>query len=490
MQPSEKAGEPSMEDILASIRKIIADDPSVTAGNGPPAAPTPPISASSLSPSLGFPQPARAGMAATAQPPMPSLRMSPASQVTPAPPAMSSLEQELADLLREPVEVPPAARPLPAQPVPLSVGHPASPTAGPANAPATAGFPTSGSSGSSGLTAWLRGKPKADPPRPEQSIEPPLEPTSAARPEPEITPFLPDAVAPHEAAIPAMIAAAPTPSIASPPQPVAPPSAPAPSIAATSPKGSESHADAPVSMQAILERLNTPAGPGPSVVIKPPVPTALKSRTFVASPAISARPFETLDAPVAPANRLMTEPQVPATDIAEIAVAAPAPVIAPSAPAAGPPPAVAMSASEIPPDPVAATAEAAAVAPAPVEPVKVEQTVLPVLAEAVAAPSAPVETDVGPVVVVALSAPETSAPAASVAEITPAAPVATSPAAGEGTTSFPGPVLEDMLAEAMRPMVRQWIDENMRAALEKALRAEMSGSLLSVLDKMKVGDKP
>ena len=40
-----------------------------------------------------------------------------------------------------------------------------------------------------------------------------------------------------------------------------------------------------------------------------------------------------------------------------------------------------------------------------------------------------------------------------------------------------------MLADLLRPMVRQWLDENMRGALEKAVRTEMSGSLGKPTDK-------
>jgi cell pole-organizing protein PopZ len=43
--------------------------------------------------------------------------------------------------------------------------------------------------------------------------------------------------------------------------------------------------------------------------------------------------------------------------------------------------------------------------------------------------------------------------------------------------------LEDMLAEIMRPMVRQWLDDNMKQALEKAVRAEVADSVRDMVAK-------
>jgi cell pole-organizing protein PopZ len=43
--------------------------------------------------------------------------------------------------------------------------------------------------------------------------------------------------------------------------------------------------------------------------------------------------------------------------------------------------------------------------------------------------------------------------------------------------------LEDMLAEIMRPMVRKWLDDNMKQALEKAVRAEVADSVRDMVSK-------
>src|SRR5262245_41420211 len=122
MQPTQKAGEPSMEEILASIRQIIADDPPAPApqnGATPAAAARPdaaPSKPAGTKPALSAP-PAGGG-------------------------SLSALERDLAELLRDPVELSP----------------PASPTAG-----ATSSGPPSLGSGSSsnGLGAWLRGRTAA-----------------------------------------------------------------------------------------------------------------------------------------------------------------------------------------------------------------------------------------------------------------------------------------------------------------------------------------
>jgi cell pole-organizing protein PopZ len=45
-------------------------------------------------------------------------------------------------------------------------------------------------------------------------------------------------------------------------------------------------------------------------------------------------------------------------------------------------------------------------------------------------------------------------------------------------------MLEDILADLLRPMVRKWLDENMTRALEKAVRIEVADGVLDVVSKM------
>jgi cell pole-organizing protein PopZ len=59
-----------------------------------------------------------------------------------------------------------------------------------------------------------------------------------------------------------------------------------------------------------------------------------------------------------------------------------------------------------------------------------------------------------------------------------AGPAATSPTADDTQ------LLEDILADLLRPMVRKWLDENMTRALEKAVRIEVADGVLDVVSKM------
>jgi hypothetical protein len=49
--------------------------------------------------------------------------------------------------------------------------------------------------------------------------------------------------------------------------------------------------------------------------------------------------------------------------------------------------------------------------------------------------------------------------------------------------------LDDLLAELLRPMVRQWLDENMSRALEKAVRVEVGEGARSAVSKLRGTDK-
>ncbi len=50
-------------------------------------------------------------------------------------------------------------------------------------------------------------------------------------------------------------------------------------------------------------------------------------------------------------------------------------------------------------------------------------------------------------------------------------------AGGANTIGPQGRTLDDAFAEMMRPMLRQWLAENMPRIVEAALRAEVSGSV-------------
>lgn len=109
-QPA-KANEPSMEDILASIRRIIADDDSAKPPPQPPQPPPPPVAASAVaaagkslvSPSAAAPAPAAAEPPSVVEPP-------PAEVAASAPANGGAAEDHSADILdlTEQMAAPPA----------------------------------------------------------------------------------------------------------------------------------------------------------------------------------------------------------------------------------------------------------------------------------------------------------------------------------------------------------------------------------------------
>lgn len=384
MQPTQKAGEPSMEEILASIRKIISEDPSAPAPAKPPATPGSPTLPVSTAATL-----ARAAAPGIAQPPKPAER-----------PAPMSLEKELADLLREPVELPPAARnPVPPAARAVPPATPSMPTAAPAKEPELP----------SGLTAWFRGKTPGSPAAPT-----PLSQLPAA----------PDAALPHLdiAAKEGLAEDVPeTPSVV--PVRDAPQELPA---AADLKAGSEARKVesqpvlngtpvVPSSMQAILGRLNSVSATSPG----PLAPSPPKARPF---PPADAKPSGD-----GPSIALSLGAGPPATPKGS------EPVVSPSLPAVP---------AEVSAPVPAALASTPPVSKSNAPVVEDEQSAIAATAEAIAA----------------------SAPAAIAAATAAAASLP-----GKDTSA-----LEDTLSDLLRPMVRQWLDEHMRGALEKALREEIA----------------
>jgi uncharacterized protein len=127
MTQTAKAQEPSMEEILASIRRIIADDDAK------------PAKGSALAPETAPPakQPAAA---APATPPAPAAPPAPKSATSPATPAAANSQDEIDAMLAE-LDGPPKATPKPAASQPAapdvldlteSMTSPATPSPGPA----------------------------------------------------------------------------------------------------------------------------------------------------------------------------------------------------------------------------------------------------------------------------------------------------------------------------------------------------------------------
>ena len=113
MTQSAKAQEPSMEEILASIRRIIADDDSGKAAK-PPEAPAP-------KPAVQ-PAPLPAAVAVPSRPapvPPPAPRAAPPPPVRPAPPAAANNQQDIDAMLAD-IDTAPKVAPKPAPPKPAA----------------------------------------------------------------------------------------------------------------------------------------------------------------------------------------------------------------------------------------------------------------------------------------------------------------------------------------------------------------------------------
>ena len=393
MQTTQKAGDPSMEEILASIRKIIADDPAALASSAQP--PVPPARAE------GTPPIQAASPFMPAAVPVKSERRAP-----------SALDQELADLLREPAD-----QPNPASALATALGGSSVLNAPAPMAPAVAvPLADTGDMGAiAGLGGWFRNRPNG---AATGAAAAPTDESAGPVSAQQVSPHLGTAAAP-----PAVDAAVPE---ALPPSPVANGSA------------------APVSMQSILNRLGAGAAQATDSLPTPtpagaPTPATVMSRVFANEPKPAmAQPEQP---PSAPANRPPVE--APAAPI--VAEKRAEPVIAAVAqPVAMPAPIPATA-----PVPIAAPPAPQAVA----KPQKLESTV-PAAMEAAAAPTA---------VTAAAEQPK---------------------AAGGAVKS-----LDDTLAELLRPVVRQWLDENMARALEKAVKIEMADSVKSAMTKLVPGAK-
>ena len=81
---------------------------------------------------------------------------------------------------------------------------------------------------------------------------------------------------------------------------------------------------------------------------------------------------------------------------------------------------------------------------------------------------------------------DTAVPGTSVA-VTPK-PAATAPVVAATSTppaAEPVRTMEDTVAELLRPMLRQWLDQNMPRVVEKALRVELAASAQAKSDPSK-----
>ncbi|MGE0629356.1 MAG: DUF2497 domain-containing protein [Hyphomicrobiaceae bacterium] len=153
MQHSQKAAEPTMEEILASIRKIIAEDPNSPPVASPTRTPTPPAQPPAQTQPPVAPSPARVAPA----PQLPAPRAGSRST--------SALDRDLADLLGEPGTdaTPPKGAMGSVKSTPGDQGI-ATASVPEGNAKATAGAPNASESPApSSRLGWLRGRPGSTP---------------------------------------------------------------------------------------------------------------------------------------------------------------------------------------------------------------------------------------------------------------------------------------------------------------------------------------
>ena len=510
MSQAEKAGEPSMEEILSSIRKIISEDP---VAKSPAAAPPPPASVAAA-PAKPTPAQAASGLLASLSRAVPT-SFSPGPNPSPNP------------AMQAPVISTPAAAPAPiaslnagltagpGQPAPANsstdslddiLGLADSPGLASVAASAPGPVATPAAKPSLSLPSWMTQKPApaahgpaAQPAAPQPAAQAPFERAQLERPASQ-----PHAVAP---------AAAP---ITLPPQtreaPVFQPAQSAAAFDASSLHPSRSDFGAVVPGRAAPVAAPQTSGPRFSDIRPDALADRLNGGTYRAPQvrlhAASEPEPEPNGRDGAAESSEQTSPsahftpggphKTPAADplpVQDTALAAP--VVTPATPK---PEAQAEAVLKPGPIPEPIKVEMpAAVAPLP------RETISAPLADVRSAPSGDIPAMAGSRPV-ASSAPIVSAPVVSAPVLTPsattpavatpaiatpaiatplAAPaavsqpspaIASSPAVATGTPDEPTRTMEDTVAELLRPMLRQWLDTNMPRVVEKALRVELAAS--------------
>ncbi len=436
MQKVDRAGEPTMEEILASIRQIIAEEPA----NGRPLIPTP-------SPSLPAATPSASGSVgqAAAAPVTPSVAApnSAAKPVEASRPAQAFTTGPALGSAGESAKSTPANSPIAALgrlggdlPFPLRPLGEARPNATTTPAAASA-KPTATASAPGGDGLAQRTMPASDfgmfvPRRLEEAL------AQGDRGDQSVgKPFVAE---PRQAAPSAGVPApGPTQVPAASPTSGQPASRLAADIAALAPKPLKQPGDV----------LPPTGGPSP-VASGAPGPGGLNGTP---APKPSAAPAAPEFAVVRPAPQPVTPPVA--------ATPAPSQPPAPAPVAAEPVKPVASEAAK----PIAA-AKPAAAAPA-------------------AVPSAPVPAPTAAsAAAVASKAVVTLAGVAEAMKAAPAGGPAT-PAATDLTPVKDAPVktLEDAVVDLLRPMLRNWLDENMPRIVEKALRIEVAEQLKRTVPK-------
>lgn len=473
MNRPDKPGEPSMEEILASIRQIIADDPSTDQAEPViEANPLVPQSHAEKTPDQRLPLADRLSGALRSGPLPPT---SPLGSKRPL-----SFDQDLADMFdeQEPADGSSVSAPKPDLRVPAGLSHPMAPkpfvstpetdVAKPLAAGAAALPPQFAPSESLVPPPFGNSTTPAEPAAPKAFGFPPLRKTSFYPPQPakDPAPVFPPAHTDTPSGAPASEAEAPPAAAPAPATPV-PDATQSPGEPGPFPASATSSAPGPGPAAAPAERaaatFATPEARTEDRSIKPASP----SSSFVTPPkgafsksAAPAQPFVGApDAFAAALKPAAAQPETPAAQPADTRPAEPrtsgnafaaGSVRAPSGFAEAPP-----VAAE--PDPTRFAAHQA----------------LDALAQGLAASAAASVTpaDVSPAIpLTPVIEPERDFRAAPQPTTLPApvAPAATAPA---------GRTLEDAVADMLRPMLQQWVADNMPRIIERALRTEVAKSV-------------
>ncbi|MBX9926278.1 MAG: DUF2497 domain-containing protein [Hyphomicrobiaceae bacterium] len=510
--------EPSMDDILASIRRIISEEPARDAPPpptvpdtgpgtlsarlndvfGPATLPTPvrpmavrdpfeddlggliapmaakPNGASSVGQPLPGPQPvlgtipAATGAVAQGQP-APPLRPAPAApvpQAAPRPPAAGpSIPASAQPLAAMPPAASLTAAPATGAVSPAPAARPQAPVVIAAMPQSAAPPPPAAAFELSSLSPANRSPAPAVPPRPEPVLRAELvgrpadnEASSAAAP-----PLFPGAT------VVAATSTSPLSAFPAPEQTLA-------SLRTVDPVAGGEEPSSVLGLPSLSAAEPVASPPPPSAAA--PEPPAVSTITLALSGAPSAAPAPSAAAPVAPGT---ANPAPAPAPKAAAAPAAPAPAPSPPKPPAAKPAAAPPTAAAVKPAPSADAsakpAEAKAKAPAPPVAKTAAAPTNAAPTNAVAAKPTPPPAVQSPPAVQKPPAqsPEASKPVAPVeqAALEPMASLpALVPSPGQDLAVPAG--FDDTAADLLRPMLRQWLDSNMPRIVEKALRRELA----------------
>jgi cell pole-organizing protein PopZ len=444
MQNVEKAAEPSMEDILASIRKIISEEPVAGRPAAPSAAPPapPPAAAkpAAAPPPIASKPVAPVAPAAPVVPPVASAPLAArpatvsskqptvAQPIVPASSRAAFVEDDLSDLL----EVP-AQSETPLVPAPLSNSAKSSPVGRVVDQarPVAATSPS---------------LPPRAPALPDMGLDPALN-----RLEDEL-PAQATALKDLGSVVPGLLSGR-----SSEPAPIATPEVAKPE-ATLSPVSSLFPPETKRTTVPIFG-LDAERAPAP---VNGAHPIDLKSAvTKPKEPAtVQAKPAATPPLPPALPSRAAVAPPAPQLGKAQTSSAAPQAFARPGAPAVTTP---TVTAAPMPPPQVEVRGLMPELNHPPAEAKIVEAK--PV--EQAPVPPAPRQTSV--VAAAGVAAAAVSPPVAPKPEPAPIAPPAAVSAAAPADANAPK-TLEDQVASMLRPMLREWLDKNMPGIVEKALK--------------------